>query len=66
MARHGQTDDGAQGSGKFNTMDTPLNILVEGGDAPKGDNLVPTSPSPDPLGYMSDLGKARDIGPGKQ
>jgi hypothetical protein len=66
MSRHGNTDDGAQNKGKFSTMDSPLNITVEGGDAPKGDNLVPTSPSPDPLGYLSPLGKAKDIGPGRQ
>lgn len=62
MAEHGQHDDGMQNAGKFNTMDTPMNVLKEGGAAPMGDNLVPTSEFPDPLGLMPKL-KGGPIGP---
>jgi hypothetical protein len=62
MAEHGQTDDGLQNKGKFSTFDTPLNIITEGGAAPKGDNEVPTAEFPDPLGLMP-RGKSAPIGP---
>jgi hypothetical protein len=63
MSQHGQTDDGAQASGKFSVMDTPMNVTTEGGAAPKGDNMVPTAEFPDPLGLMPGGRGAKSIGP---
>lgn len=62
MARHDMKDDKAQARGKFNTFDSPLNIMDEGGAAPRGDNQVPTAEFPDPLGLMP-KGKGKEIGP---
>ena len=62
MSRHDHIDDGAQAKGKFNVMDTPMNVTTEGGAAPSGDNLVPTAEFPDPLGLMPKKGGS-PIGP---